>query len=254
MDHEIGRVLKTAEKLAPGAMVIFTSDHGSFLGNHCLHSKGPTVYDEVAKVPFIIKPGCCTDTFNQKQNAVYNMPVSHIDLAPTIFEYMGIAIPKMFEGKSLIPMLTDPSERINDSVFIEFTRFETIHDGHGGLQIMRSVIDDRYKLSINLLDTDELYDNEIDPYEMKNLINDDKYAEIRNDLHKKIIDFMNRTADPFRGYQWRKRPWSTDMQEATWRNECCIRQRDNTEYEPRQLAYETGLEIPGVIRVDSSMT
>ena len=119
--------------------------------------------------------------------------------------------------------------------------------------MMRSVIDDRYKLSINLLDTDELYDNETDPYEMKNLINNESYAEIRNELHKQIIDFMNRTADPFRGYQWQRRPWATVAREASWSNERYIRQRENEEYEPRQLAYETGLEIPGPIRLDGNM-
>ena len=50
-------------------------------------------------------------------------------------------------------------------VYTEFTRYEVDHDGFGGLQIMRGITDGRYKLVIHLLDTDEFYDLETDPYE-----------------------------------------------------------------------------------------
>ena len=58
-------------------------------------------------------------------------------------------------------------------IFTEFTRYEIDHDGFGGLQIMRAAISKRYKLVIHLLDSDEFYDMEKDPYEINNLIPDD---------------------------------------------------------------------------------
>ena len=70
-----------------------------------------------------------------------------------------------------------------EPVFIEFGRYEIDHDGFGGFQPVRCVRDKRYKLVINLLTTDELYDMEKDPGEMKNLIRSGTHESIRNALH-----------------------------------------------------------------------
>ena len=57
----------------------------------------------------------------------------------------------------------------------------------------------RYKLVIHLLDSDEFYDLEKDPYEMNNLIDDETYTEIRNEMHDRLIEHMNSTRDLYRG-------------------------------------------------------
>lgn len=127
---------------------------------------------------------------------MYSHPVSHINLLPTILEYMDIPIPKLLEGKSIMPVLHSVDAKVQDNIFIEFTRYEVDHDGFGGFQSMRTVFDGRYKLSVHLLDPiDELYDMEKDPYEMKNLINDSNYAEIRNKLHDNMLEWMYQTRD-----------------------------------------------------------
>ena len=56
---------------------------------------------------------------------------------------------------------------------------------------MRAVMSKRYKLVIHLLDSDEFYDLEKDPYEMNNLIDDETYTEIRNEMHDRLIEHMN---------------------------------------------------------------
>ena len=82
--------------------------------------------------------------------------------------------------------------------FLEFNRFEVDHDGFGAFSPTRCVTDRRYKLAVNLTDKDELYDLENDPYEMDNLIDADAHSAARDELHGEIIDWMNRTRDPFR--------------------------------------------------------
>lgn len=239
VDHEIGRVLDKINEATPDALVIFTSDHGDMLGNHRLQMKNATAYKEAANIPLIIKGG--------ERGKVVDAPASHIDLVPTILDYMGLPLPKILEGQSMLPQIQDSSKRINEEVYTEFTRYEVDHDGFGGLQIMRAVITERYKLVINLLDTDELYDMKKDPYEIHNLIKEDSYSEIRDRLHDCLLEHMNQTRDLYRGYQWSCRPWRKDKSPC-WANDGYTRQRENEEYEPRQLDYDTGLVMKEAVR------
>lgn len=240
VDYEIGRVMGIINKYMPGALVIFTSDHGDMVGAHRLQMKNAVAYKEIANIPLIIRGG--------ETGKVVNYPASHIDLTPTILEYMGVPIPKLLEGKSMIKQIEDTSVRINDAVFTEFTRYEADHDGFGGLQMMRAITTEKYKLVINLLDSDELYDLQKDPYEISNLINDEKYEEIRNKLHDRLIDHMNETRDLYRGYQWACRSWRKDKK-PSWANDGYTRQRENEEYEPRQRDYDTGLPMIEAVRL-----
>ena len=63
----------------------------------------------------------------------------------------------------------------------------------------------------------------------------------------KLIQHMNDTRDLYRGYQWRMRPWRKDFV-PNWENEGYTRQRENEEYEPRQLDYDTGLPMKEAVR------
>ncbi len=244
VDAEIGRVLQTIDRLMPNALVIYTSDHGDFLHSHSLNGKGPAAYDEITRVPFIVrKPGTVPS------GTVYDGPVSQIDCTPTMLDFLGLPAPAMSEGKSMLPLFKDPTTRHRDKIFLEYTRYEIDHDGFGGFQPLRSVFDGRYKLTINLLSSDELYDMERDPAEMENLIDSVDHEEIRNRLHNDILAWMNETRDPFRGYYWERRPWRTDARPATWRYTNMTRQKENEPGEERQLDYATGLEIEKAVRV-----
>ena len=244
VDYEIGRVLKQIEEVAPDAMIIFTSDHGDMLGFHRLQQKNAAFYDEITNVPLLIKSA---KPNAKNQNVVVNHPASHIDLTPTVLDFFGIPIPKLLEGKSMLAQIDDPEVKINEEVFCEFTRYEVDHDGFGGLQMMRSVTDGRYKLTINLCDVDELYDTQSDPYEVENRIEDPALVEVRNRLHDILIEHMDTTRDLYRGYQWVARSWRGDRK-PTWQNSGLTRQRENEEYESRQWDYDTGLPMESAIR------
>ncbi|MFW6255633.1 MAG: sulfatase-like hydrolase/transferase [Candidatus Sumerlaeota bacterium] len=243
VDMEIGRVMEAVDAHASDALVIYTSDHGDALHSHGIGNKGPTVFEEVTNIPFLVRwPG------QAPVGAFCEHPVSHIDVVPTILDALGQPIPKLLEGRSMTSQLRDPSVRVNDEIFIEFGRYEIDHDGFGGYQPMRACFDGRYKLAINLMTSDELYDIQEDPHEMQNLINSPDHAEIRNRLHDRIIDWMNETRDPFRGYYWERRPWRKDARPASWGYTRMTRQREHEEYEPRQLDYDTGLPMKEAVR------
>lgn len=244
VDNLIGNVLTQIKELTPDSLIIYTSDHGDMLGSHKLQMKNATAYKEVANIPLIIKGG--------EINKTITSPASHLDIVPTVLDYMKIPLPKWLDGKSLLPQIYDCKNKINDTVFVQFTRYEVDHDGFGGLQIMRAAVSEKYKLVINLLDTDEFYDLEKDPYEINNLINNTKYTHERNNLHDILLNEMNTTRDLYRGYQWAVRPWRKDYK-PTWTNDGYTRQRENEEYEPRQLDYDTGIEMLTAIRKKTTM-
>jgi uncharacterized sulfatase len=235
VDYEIGRVIEAIDRYAPDALVIYTSDHGTPLLSHRLPSKGPAMYEETTRIPFIVRwPG------EVPEDAVCPHPASHIDIVPSILEVMGVPICDFLEGKSMLETFRNPDDSPNDVIFMEFNRYEVDHDGWGGFQPIRCAFDGRYKLVINLHYTDELYDLQTDPDEMVNLIDSEEHAEIRDHLLDRILDWMNRTRDPFRGPIWERRSW---RKRFTLRWGGKTRPRPDDGYEPRALLYETGLEI-----------
>ena len=239
IDDEIGRVAKAAEAHTPDAMIIYTSDHGEMMWSHGLAKKGPAMYEEITNIPFIIRaPGLAP------VNVSIDKIASHIDITPTILDFFGVEIPPLLSGKSLLPALKKPDTYQRDVIFMEFGRFEIDHDGYTGFQPIRCAFDGRFKLSVNLLDSDELYDLHNDPGETHNLINSEETAEIRDGLHDRILGWMNETRDPFRGYPWAIRSWRKTSPAPSFQNDGYTRQREESEmYESRQLDYTTGLRM-----------
>ena len=243
VDSEIGRVIDAAHRYAPeNTYIIFTSDHGDMMGAHGLTGKGPVMYDEITWMPLLIEqPG------GVGAGTVNSTLTSHIDLLPTMLELARLDVPPILEGESLIPQLRG-IENPNKSVVMEFQRYEIEHDSWGGFQPVRCVVGAAagrgpYKLVINLLHTDELYDLEQDPAEINNLIDHPGCVQIRNDLHDRLLDWMYDKRDPFRGPCWERRAWR-ETRRFQWRGQ--FRPRPADGYAPQVLDYDTGLPTVGV--------
>jgi uncharacterized sulfatase len=218
--------------------IIYTSDHGDMMGAHKLTGKGPVMYEEIAHIPLIIEPPAGSGA----QGRSIETPVSHIDLLPTMLELANLGVPPILEGESLLPQL-DGEEDADKAVVVEFQRYEIEHDSWGGFQPVRCIVDDRYKLVINLLHSDELYDMREDPAEVHNLIDKQGLAEVRNRLHDRLLVWMYEKRDPFRGPVWERRPWRESRQ-LQWRGQ--FRPRPADGYAPEVRDYDTGLPTKGV--------
>ena len=202
IDREIGRVVDAIKTLhGDDTILIYTSDHGDMLEAHGLHGKGPMMYEEITNVPFIVHiPG-------GPEGAVSNALVSHLDIIPTMLDLSGIDRPPNLQGMSLKRTLENPEVSVREYAMVNFHRFAINHDSFGEFFPIRCVTDGRYKLAINLFDTDEFYDLDDDPLETSNRITDPAYTVIRDQLHEVLLGEMDRIRDPFRSYQWGNRPW-----------------------------------------------
>jgi uncharacterized sulfatase len=233
IDQEYGRLIEAIYQYAPeNTYTILTADHGTLIGAHHMWGKGPVMYEEITHVPFIIQQpdGKGTGTTNPT-------PVSQVDILPTMLDLADLEIPPILEGRSLRPFLGGEANP-ERNIIIEFNRYEIEHDSWGGFQPIRCLIAGQYKLVINLLHTDELYDLERDPAEVENLINHLDYARTRDEMHSRLIDWMSTKRDPFRGPAWERREW-TNSRRLEWMGK--FRPRPADGYTPVVRYYDTGM-------------
>lgn len=238
VDWEIGRLIDALDAQCPeNTVVIFTSDHGDMLGAHGMHSKGPAMYDEITRIPFIIR-----NPRLHQPGKVDRTPVSHIDLLPTMLDMAGIPIPDILDGRSLKSLTEDGAAESDRAVMLEFHRHSICHDSWGGFVPIRCLVKGKWKLVINLLDTDELYDLEEDPGEVTNRIDCGELAEFRDRLMDDLLDRMDEVRDPFRGMYWEQRPWRS-KRTRQWKG--AYRMKPDDGHSPIPLVYGTGRPEPG---------
>ncbi len=245
VDDEIGRVLSAVnDTCAESTIVVFTSDHGHYMGSHRLDGKGPALYEEVVRIPLLVR---VPSSIGRVADSVVGTPVSHVDVLPTLLSLCGIAVPPALVGQTLLAAAggrTDARVPTGRPAFTGFNRFSVSHDSWFGLMPIRAAIAARYKLVVNLNQTDELYDLTDDPYELTNRIDDSTLSAVRADLFDATIAEMDRTRDPFRGQAWLGRAWRTIPVPGWTDGERRPRPADGVY--PVSFHYDTGMPAPAV--------
>lgn len=237
VDDEIGRVIQHLDlSELENTWVVYTSDHGEMMGAHKLVSKGAAMYDDITKIPLIIRPPA-----SEPSSKVINTPVSHIDILPTLMGLAGIKPPETLPGGNLLAI--DDEIDTDRGVMVEFNRYEIEHDSFGGFIPVRCWVNSDYKLVLNLFSSDELYDRKIDPDELHNLILSPQHEEVRNQIHDTLLAYMDTIRDPFRSYQWATRPWRNDL-EAQWMG--AFRPKPHDGFSKVVRDYDTGMPTKGV--------
>jgi uncharacterized sulfatase len=200
IDDEIGRVVDEIDSTHPDTVVTFTSDHGHYLGAHGIDLKHSPMYDEVTRVPLIMRgPSVAEDEVTDSLTGL-------VDLLPTYLEIAGADVPAELHGQSLLDTARDPSVDHREEVLLEYHSY-----GDSDFYPVRCLVtDDGYKFVVNLLDSDELYDLNEDPGEVSNEIGSEAYTEVRNDLHRRLLDLMDETDDNFADDAWADRAWRAD--------------------------------------------
>lgn len=195
IDTCVGRVLEAIREagIEDNTIFIFSTDHGDSTGSHKHFEKAGTMYDEVFRIPLLVKmPGGASGKVSQF--------VRLMDLMPTFVEWGGGEIPESIDSRSLVPLLEgDSPDDWPDSVYCES------HGEVWGYSSMRMVRTDKWKYVYTPHDVDELYDLEADPGEMMNRIDDENYADVLVEMKGRLIGWNDATGDMF---QWRWVRWN----------------------------------------------
>lgn len=180
IDYAVGEIRSSLTKLgiAQNTVIIFTSDHGFYLGEHGLAGKWYG-HQESIKIPLIIYEP------RQKERLSKNIRSEialTIDIAPTILELAGQQPTTQMQGKSLIPLLTQQNIPWRSDFFYEH-RFK-----HPRIHASEGVVSRRYKY-LRYIDAkplfEELYDLRVDPDETENLAISPEYQQILKSLRKR---------------------------------------------------------------------
>lgn len=179
MDEHIGKILNKLDELelTEKTLVIFTTDHGHFFGQHGLIRKGPFHYEDMIKVPFIAKfpPRIAP---NQRTNSL----ISLVDITPTVLDILGINIPIHMTGVSQKQVLFGKTGYKRKWIICE-----NKHERNN--LNLRTFVNDRYKITVyQKHEFGDLYDLQTDPGENNNLWNDDNYKELKMNLLQLYID------------------------------------------------------------------
>ena len=170
VDEGVGAILTalTDAGQLDNTLIVVTSDHGYFYGEHGLSVERRLAYEESIRIPLVMRYPPVIAAGSTPENFALT-----IDFAPTLVELAGAATAPQYQGRSLLPLVKGAApadwrrslliEYYSDTVFPRMNKM--------AYQAARN---ERWKYIRYTEQTgaDELYDLQADPYELKNLINE----------------------------------------------------------------------------------
>jgi|GEM_PF-129147 len=186
-DSAFLKILDTLERngLSENTIIIYTADHGDIVASGGgLFDKDAFMTEEVMSIPLVVYwPGV---TNGGRSDAL----VSNLDLVPTVLEMAGVPVPEYMDGRSLVPLVTDPEGAPRREHYM------AEHFGHKETHVFqRALYFDGYKYVAHLGDRDELYDLRSDPFELHNRIDDPALANVMVEMKNRLLAEMDRTGD-----------------------------------------------------------
>jgi len=175
-DWNLGRVMAELDrlKLRDKTIILFWGDHGYHLGEFGKWSKHGSLYEVGTRVPLVV---FAPDA--KGNGGVVTRPVEMLDVYPTLCELCGLKQPDGLQGHSLTPLLQNPQAEWNYPAF-------SIAGGRQKLGVAVRTEKYRYAEWNGGQAGAMLFDETADPTESKNLIDDPKYAVVKNELAKLV--------------------------------------------------------------------
>ncbi len=184
VDDSIGRVMGKLDEMgvADETLVIYMGDNGFMFGEHGLIDKR-VAYETSIRVPMLMQ---CPDLF--EGGTVVEQVVANIDIAPTVFEAMGIQKPPHMDGQSFLAL--GQGREIPWRDYFLYVYYWEKNFPHTPTQF--ALRGDRFKYITyyGLWDTDELYDLQADPGETTNLLHDPAHAATAKEMEASLYEMM----------------------------------------------------------------
>jgi len=200
LDEDVGRILRTLDQTghADNTLLVFTSDHGDMLGSQG-RTRKQWPWDESILVPLLLRFPKVV-----REARTVSAPVSAVDLMPTLLSLAGVPIPEQAEGADLAHLVTGTDGKVPSSALIE--SIAPFSEAWPGPE-WRGVRTGRYTYVETLEGPWLLYDNQQDPYQMRNLVDDAGHATLRRDLASELGHWLEYTSDDFARADVFRRRW-----------------------------------------------
>ena len=195
LDHHLGRLFEHLDRRGQlrDTLVIFTADHGDYLGDHWLGEK-ELFHDTVQKVPLIVAdPRAAADA---TRGSVEQRFVEAVDVAPTILQALDLPVPaQRLEGRSLQPLLhgQPPAE------WRHFAYSELDYSYRQARLTLGKPVDrcrafslrsERWRYVYWLDEAEQLFDLQADPEEFHDLGCDSGTGAVRAELRAQLLAFL----------------------------------------------------------------
>lgn len=181
VDDSLGRILKLLEQRGEldSTFLAFAGDNGFCFGEHGLIDKRQA-YEESMRIPLLVR---CPELI--APGTVVNEDVANIDFMPTFLDVASVKPPQGLAGLSFLPLLEGKQTPWRkDLLYVyywerNFPQTPTVH----------AIRTDRYKYIhyYGIWDSDELYDLQSDPHELKNLVYSPEHRSILADLKQRLF-------------------------------------------------------------------
>jgi arylsulfatase A-like enzyme len=194
LDACFGGLLETLDRTgaAENTIVVFTSDHGDMLGSHGLRRK-QWPYDESIRVPFLIRGPSVLGSGPR----TVTVPVNAPDILPTLLSLCGVPVPATSEGTDFSAAIRDGTPVDDDGALLAcYFPFHECHYRTGGRDY-RGLRTARHTYVRDRRQPWFLFDNDQDPYQMRNLADDPGSAELRVRLDALLQSRLSRCRDTF---------------------------------------------------------
>ena len=207
LDYCVGELQKEIERLGieENTIFVFTSDHGDMLYSHN-ETKKQKPWEESIAIPFILKYPAKLEA-GETLSKMFSFP----DIMPTLLGLCELPIPETVQGVDYTGQLLGNEELDVDGALITCpVPFHQWNYKKGGREY-RGIRTERYTYAKDLNGPWLLYDNQNDPYQLDNMINNDEYADLQNELELKLQEMLDKRGDQFLdgaeymkawGYSW----------------------------------------------------
>lgn len=171
---------------------VFTSDHGVMLGSQG-ESKKQQIYNESARVPFIVKYPALLGTKGKETDFLLNP----MDILPTLMGMSGLKVPPGFDGENITDILLGKKRDTREAALVTCIQpFGEWRRSRGGKEF-RGLITKQYTYARDLSGEWLLFDNVKDPYQLNNLTDNKAYQSVAQKLNKSLAVELARLKDEF---------------------------------------------------------